>query len=202
MSVPSELNLTAGPLLRSMLGKNFDLTSSSQNNRELQAFIYLLADDYSVQYSNGYFRREFGQADGSKHCYTLMRGRNTPCDSCPAQKAIKQNKAQVWIWEDSKRGKLYEVHDYPYLSESEAMVLGLGIVIKEDQKEKKPDRGPQCYREFLSICSHCKNINNDQGEWEEIESYFTKRYEILFSHGICPECIQKYYKTVFKSEKK
>ncbi len=46
---------------------------------------------------------------------------------------------------------------------------------------------------FLPICSHCKNIRNDKGYWEEMEIYIHKHSDATFSHGICPECIKKYY---------
>jgi PAS domain S-box-containing protein len=48
-------------------------------------------------------------------------------------------------------------------------------------------------RGFLPICSHCKNIRDDKGYWNQIESYIHKHSEAEFSHGICPECAKKYY---------
>ncbi len=46
---------------------------------------------------------------------------------------------------------------------------------------------------FLPICSHCKNIRDDKGYWNQIESYIHKHSEAEFSHAICPECAEKYY---------
>ena len=48
-------------------------------------------------------------------------------------------------------------------------------------------------RGFLPICSHCKNIRDDKGYWNQIESYIHKHSDTEFSHGICPECAKKYY---------
>ena len=48
-------------------------------------------------------------------------------------------------------------------------------------------------RGFLPICSHCKNIRDDKGYWNQIESYIHENSEAEFSHGICPECAKKYY---------
>lgn len=47
---------------------------------------------------------------------------------------------------------------------------------------------------MLPICSYCKKIRNDKGYWEQIENYIRSRSDIEFSHGICPECMEKYYK--------
>lgn len=46
---------------------------------------------------------------------------------------------------------------------------------------------------FLPICSHCKNIRDDKGDWSKIESYIHKHSDTQFSHGVCPECAKKYY---------
>jgi hypothetical protein len=45
---------------------------------------------------------------------------------------------------------------------------------------------------FLPICSHCKKIR-DGKDWKSIEGYISDHSEALFSHGICPECAEKYY---------
>lgn len=46
---------------------------------------------------------------------------------------------------------------------------------------------------FLPICASCKKIRNDQGYWQQIESYIHEHSEAEFSHGICPDCIKKLY---------
>jgi len=46
---------------------------------------------------------------------------------------------------------------------------------------------------LLPICSYCKQIRDDQGYWNQIESYIRDRSDAEFSHGICPECAKKLY---------
>jgi hypothetical protein len=46
---------------------------------------------------------------------------------------------------------------------------------------------------FLLICANCKKIKNQQEQWEQLELYITEHSCAQFSHGICPECIQKLY---------
>ena len=48
-------------------------------------------------------------------------------------------------------------------------------------------------RGIIPICASCKKIRDDEGYWNEIESYIKKHSEADFSHGICPECAQKLY---------
>jgi PAS domain S-box-containing protein len=46
---------------------------------------------------------------------------------------------------------------------------------------------------FLPICSACKKIRNDEGYWEQVETYIRHHSEAEFSHGICPDCLRKLY---------
>jgi ATP phosphoribosyltransferase len=46
---------------------------------------------------------------------------------------------------------------------------------------------------LLPICSSCKKIRDDQGYWQAVETYVKQRSEAEFTHGICPECVQKFY---------
>jgi DNA-binding NtrC family response regulator len=46
---------------------------------------------------------------------------------------------------------------------------------------------------ILSICSGCKKIRDDKGVWVQIESYVSNHVDVMFSHGMCPECVKKYY---------
>ena len=48
-------------------------------------------------------------------------------------------------------------------------------------------------RGILPICSHCKNIRDDDGYWKRLEAYFDKHAGIQFSHGICPKCAKELY---------
>ena len=45
---------------------------------------------------------------------------------------------------------------------------------------------------LLPICSGCKKIRDDHGYWNRIETFISEHSDAEFSHGICPECAQKY----------
>ena len=42
---------------------------------------------------------------------------------------------------------------------------------------------------ILPICSYCKKIRDDKNYWQQVETYIARHSELLFSHGICPECL-------------
>ena len=46
---------------------------------------------------------------------------------------------------------------------------------------------------LLSICASCKKIRNEHGHWESLETYIRNRSAAEFSHGVCPECMEKLY---------
>jgi len=45
---------------------------------------------------------------------------------------------------------------------------------------------------LLPVCTSCKRIRNDQGNWEQMERYIQERSSAKFSHGYCPECARKW----------
>lgn len=43
---------------------------------------------------------------------------------------------------------------------------------------------------LLPICSYCKKIRDEQNYWQRVDSYLTDHTDVLFSHGICPDCYE------------
>ena len=50
----------------------------------------------------------------------------------------------------------------------------------------------------LPICAHCKKISDDKGSWDQIEEYISQHSDVDFSHGICPDCVDKHYPGLLK----
>jgi PAS domain S-box-containing protein len=46
---------------------------------------------------------------------------------------------------------------------------------------------------LLPICAACKKIRDEDGNWDQIESYISKHSQAKFSHGMCPACGKQYY---------
>jgi PAS domain S-box-containing protein len=46
-------------------------------------------------------------------------------------------------------------------------------------------------RGLLPICAWCKKVRDDQGYWKQVEKYIEENSEASFTHGICPECMDK-----------
>lgn len=46
---------------------------------------------------------------------------------------------------------------------------------------------------LLPICYSCKQIRDDKGYWNQIETYIHDHSDAQFTHGICPACVAKLY---------
>jgi hypothetical protein len=53
---------------------------------------------------------------------------------------------------------------------------------------------------MLPICSSCKKIRDDQGYWNQLESYIMDHSQAQFSHSLCPKCAKALYAGFMKKE--
>ncbi len=79
-----------------------------------------------------------------------------------------------------------------YRSEKEQKKLYNSLI--EARKEVKLLQG------FLPICSHCKNIRNDAGAWQQLEAYIQQHSQATFTHSICDNCMKEHYRDIATEE--
>ena len=46
---------------------------------------------------------------------------------------------------------------------------------------------------LLPVCTSCKNIRDEHGEWVRIERYIAERSDAEFTHSLCPDCSRRLY---------
>jgi hypothetical protein len=46
---------------------------------------------------------------------------------------------------------------------------------------------------LLTVCSGCKRVRDERGDWIQMEGYISDHTSADFSHGICPECKDRLY---------
>lgn len=66
------------------------------------------------------------------------------------------------------------------------------VELKRSREEIKTLKG------FIPICACCKKIRDDKGFWEDVEKYIEERSYAKFSHGMCPDCVKKYYPDIYE----
>jgi PAS domain S-box-containing protein len=84
---------------------------------------------------------------------------------------------------DPSRGVIFSVaRDITKTRDAELEREALGGDLKSALAEV------QSLRELLSICSYCRRIRDDDGEWVSVEKYLSHHTTTRVSHGICPAC--------------
>ena len=48
-------------------------------------------------------------------------------------------------------------------------------------------------REILPICSFCRKVRDDENYWDTVENYISAHTSTLFSHSICPHCLEQHF---------
>ncbi|MBT3359751.1 MAG: GAF domain-containing protein [Rhodospirillales bacterium] len=80
---------------------------------------------------------------------------------------------------------LIESHLRLVAANQELMEKSAIIVDKDDQLQE--------LRQIIPICSYCKDIRDDDGFWQAVESYISELTETDLSHGICPSCLKTHF---------
>jgi CheY-like chemotaxis protein len=93
---------------------------------------------------------------------------------------------------------LARVHTHVSLKRARDLEHKLIAALRESLAHVKELKG------LIPICANCKKVRNDEGFWQQVESYISVRSDATFSHGICPDCIEVLYPEVaqMRREKK
>lgn len=93
------------------------------------------------------------------------------------------------------------------IKNAEGIIHGASIVARDvtERKEQEKERlhliqeltdalkHVKTLSGLLPICASCKKIRNDDGYWEQVETYIKSRSNAEFTHGICPDCVKELY---------
>ena len=59
------------------------------------------------------------------------------------------------------------------------------------------DRYNAVRRDITHLCTSCKKIRDDMGNWNHIEDYIREYSQAEFTHCICPGCAKKFIWNLF-----
>jgi len=139
-----------------------------------------------------------------KKCHLLYHGQDTPPDQCPSCEMIKIGSPSVMEVFEPHLNKFIEVKALPRYGE-DGRLTGVVHVLRDITKRRRIEQEKEDLIEQLEealasiktlkglipICAWCKKIRDDHGYWEQVEHYIEAHSSAVFSHGICPECLQK-----------
>ena len=186
-----------------------DLTKHSFKILEALAVPILVIDrDYCIIGANSAACRLFclpAHDIVGQQCFTITHQLDRPCwhkgTGCPA-KTVYELKEQTRIIHEHRYGGktifeevtaspvfddqgevefiVEELHDVTELIQSKEIAGHL-------RKDIKTLQG------LLPICSRCKDIRDEQGYWNQIETYISDHAEVHFSHSLCEKCSEELY---------
>lgn len=82
------------------------------------------------------------------------------------------------------------------------LVFIVYLVDKNVRQAKELNRRVNALEGLVPICSGCKKIRRDDGEYEPVEKFVSERSDAVFSHGMCPDCIKKWYPELAEPEQR
>ncbi len=102
-----------------------------------------------------------------------------------AVRQLEVNARPLRTAEGSVRGAVVVFSDVTGPATAEAERRRLVEDLQRTVAEVKVLRG------ILPICGYCKRIRDEQGDWTRLETFVTARSQASFSHGVCPDCLQR-----------
>lgn len=70
------------------------------------------------------------------------------------------------------------------------ILVGTAVLIDRSVRQQQQLRVLQG---LLPICSFCKRIRDEAGDWRQLEAYIASRSAARFTHTFCPECGRRHY---------
>ncbi|MGH0033297.1 MAG: PAS domain-containing protein [Myxococcota bacterium] len=119
----------------------------------------------------------------------------------PAHPAIRAHRAALEGrpsgYEGERKGVHFTAHVSPQREASGAVagVIGVAIDITDrvlaEQKLRRALDRVNALTGLIPICMHCKNVRNDGGYWEQVETWVRQHSLAEFTHAICPDCMKR-----------
>ncbi len=102
---------------------------------------------------------------------------------------------------NAKKAEPYAFLKKPVKLEDLKITLEIGLYKAKMEKKLKEKNSQlqealdniKTLKGLIPICANCKNIRDDKGYWNKLESYIEKHSDALFSHSMCPTCMEKCY---------
>lgn len=175
----------------------------------IPAHVWVQGEDNTILFSNRLCNSKCND-NTSQTCHRRFMGSNHECPCCVKEKVRSTLCPEQCLC--AKNGALKHVYHFPLVTEEDnsIKIIKFEINTAEINKDRrKPQTSLSLFKkgyrintsdEFMTICSSCKNIRDDRGEWIPIERCMHDLYGPDFSHGICLSCAAKLYPGLFSED--
>ena len=104
-----------------------------------------------------------------------------------AERSAELTRAHRELYQETTRRWQLEKEIKRYRERFKKKVKELTAKLEKALEDEKKLKG------FLTICSACKRILDDNEQWNRIEKYIENHSEAIFTHSICPTCSKRLY---------
>ncbi len=137
------------------------------------------------------------------HCLNSVQtaegcGRSGFCESCVIRNSVRASLDGDSV---SRRRMKFKVGAGPDLQELDLLITanrlpgtGFVLLVLEDVTELTR------LKSILPICVRCRKVRDDNQYWHQVEKYFEETAGMMFSHGLCPACLDKELKDLHEIE--
>ena len=181
-----ELNLTASVLLgkarKNLLNRSFTTTIFAEDQSRWKTLLLALKEPY------GKGRMEVTMSHGDGTTFPALL-------ECAAQKVgAGETELRIVVTDitERKAAEAQLASATTALAFQNRELAGLNALLVSQKAALVETLGRVKRLEgLLSICMNCKKIRTESNSWDQLEKYISKHSDVLFSHGICPDCLAK-----------
>jgi hypothetical protein len=117
-----------------------------------------------------------GRAPFCKDCII----RNSVTEAAQGNRVVRRRAGIELIRDGKKLDICALVSASPFCFQDRPLVL---LVIEDISEIAELHR-------IIPICAVCRKVRDDKESWMRVEAYFTDKWDVDFSHGLCPDCYE------------
>jgi transcriptional regulator with PAS, ATPase and Fis domain len=170
--------------------------------------VIIISPDYEILDANKAAVSQYNttkEAIVGQKCHKVTHKYDKPCweegVQCPLSASVIGKKQNKVIHQHEYGGKkvFEEIITTPVMNDQNEVVYlveefrNINAVMKHKEIIDHLRSELEELKGIIPICASCKSIRDDNGYWQKLETYISQRSAADFSHGICPDCIEKFY---------
>ena len=167
---------------------------------ELPVYLWVHDENYTIVHTNNRFTDKYGDCIG-KLCHRCIMKNDYVCNCCISGQVLKSNSGKKCSG-CSCEGASKNTHTFhrPFTRKDGSKYVLKSTIVMDNLynslngfEDKQGSQDEDISNIFWSMCSWCKRIKDDKSNWINLESFLIHYFNIIISHGICPDCIEKLY---------
>lgn len=149
----------------------------------------------------------FGDVTGEPCWRVLQTNQQGPCDFCAVLKTVKGEASLtepcLWQVQNTVNQRWYDMRSRS-IQWVDGRAARLEIATDCTSRKNADEERERLIGELetalnqvkilsgiVPICTFCKEIRDDKGYWNQLESFISEHSDAQFSHSVCPKCMAR-----------